>query len=177
MTDNYNIRTAVHADAEAIGIIGPAIYAESYGHMWDSVAALSAHLDTFRSSAVIKFMSRPDTSIWVLEDDRGVGGFLSLVLFSSDPLEERSDGAELPRIYLLAPFRGRGLAAELVSEAERYARASGANHLWLDAMKGAPWAWRAYRKLGFEQTGETSFTGQTKVEFKSMVVMRRPIVQ
>jgi GNAT superfamily N-acetyltransferase len=56
---------------------------------------------------------------------------------------------------MLAPSRGRGLGAKLLAEAERYAREKGADHLWLDAMKAAPWAWQTYHRWGFREIGQT----------------------
>ncbi len=173
MQQPFGIRMAGPADAEALGVIGPAIYAESYGHMWDDGAAYAAHLASFGAAAVAAFISREDTAMWLAESDGGAAGFLSLVMSSPDPVEGRPDGAEVPRIYLLASARGHALGERLLMEAERHAAANGASHLWLDAMKAAPWAWRTYRRWGFEQIGETLFPGKMKLEFLRMVVMRR----
>ena len=51
--------------------------------------------------------------------------------------------------------------------ADRYAREVGADHLWLDAMREAPWAWRTYEKWGFSEIGETTFAEGVKPEFSS----------
>lgn len=173
MRDAFTIRPAQPADAEALGVIGPAIYAESYGHMWDDARAYAAHLASFAAPAVAAFMARGDTASWLVESGETPVGFLSLVMDSPDPVEGRRDGAEVPRIYLLAPARGKGLGVRLLAEADRHAAGLGASHLWLDAMKAAPWAWRTYGGWGFQEIGETSFPGNMKPEFKPMFVMRR----
>jgi GNAT superfamily N-acetyltransferase len=175
MHSDHHIRVAQPQDAEALGIIGPAIYAESYGHMWDDAGAYADYLMTFGSSAVGDFIGRTDTRMWLVEVDRRVVGFLSLVLHSPDPVDRRTDGAEVPRIYMLAPCRGRGVGTKLVAEAERYAREEGADHLWLDAMKAAPWAWQTYHRWGFREIGQTWFPAGIPSSLNSMVVMRRRI--
>ncbi len=156
-----------------LGTIGPAIYAESYGHMWDEANEYAEHLGTFGTAAVAAFIARPDASSWIAEHGTTVVGFLSLVMGSPDPVEGRTDGAEVPRIYILAPARGTGLGAQLLAEAAGYALGQGASHLWLDVMKAAPWAWRTYRKWGFTEIGETVFPKRMKAAFRPMVVMRR----
>jgi len=173
MQQAFRVRVAERADANQLGIIGPAIYAENYGHMWGNTAAYAEQLATFGCGSVGDFITRPDTKTWLVEADHRAIGFLSLVLGSPDPVDARTDGAEVPRIYLLGPARGKGLAAKLMAEADRYARTTGANHLWLDAMREAPWAWQTYSKWGFSEIGETAFPADMKPEFKPMVVMRR----
>ena len=169
----FRFRIAEPSDAEQLGIIGPAIYAECYGHMWNNAAAYAERLQTFSTVATAEFISRSNTKTWLVEQRNRAVGFLSLVIASPDPIHARTDGAEVPRIYLLAPARGKGLAAKLMAEADRYARAMGSSHIWLDAMKQAPWAWQTYQKWGFTKIGETTFPGDMRPEFKPMIVMRR----
>lgn len=173
----YTFRLAQPSDIDQLGTVGPAIYAESYNHMWSDPEAYARHLESFGAPAVADFMERSNTETWVVECRARIVGFLSVVIGAPDPVEGRTDGAEVPRIYILAPARGRGLAAKLISQADDYVRDTGANHLWLDAMKEAPWAWRTYRKWGFLKIGETEFPEEIRPEFKPMVVMRRQCEQ
>ena len=167
------VRRATVSDDGALGIIGPAVYAESYGHMWDDAAALASHLTSFGVPAVADFLARKDTSAWVVADRDRIVGFLTVILASPDPIEGGRAGAEIQRIYLLAPARGRGLAARMLESADVYARSEGMDHLWLDVMAEAVWARRSYAKLGFEEIGAVTFPGGMMERFKPMVVMRR----
>lgn len=169
----FSFKLAEPPDVEQIGIIGPAIYAESYGHMWSDAQAYAKQLATFGPAAMGCFMSRSDTSTWVVEYKTQIVGFLTLILGSPDPVDGRTDGAEVPRIYLLAPLQGHGIAKALLSEAEKYARSKGANHIWLDAMYAAPWAWQTYQKWGFSDIGRVTFQKGINPEFEAMVVLRR----
>ena len=177
MHKDFVFRRADRSDLDQIGVVGPAVYAKSYGHMWrDSEAqAYFRQLETFGTSAMDEFMARDGTATWVLEHVGRVVGLLTLVLGSPDPVEGRTDGAEVPRIYLLSPARGNGLAKPMLERVETYAREKGANHLWLDAMLEAPWAWKTYKKLGFEEIGRSTFENGIGPGFEPMVVLRRSI--
>lgn len=175
MSGNFSLRPAEPRDLEQIGVIGPAIYAASYGSMWDDAAAYAKQLETFGSAATRQFMARTDTAVWAAVSRERVVGFLTLILNSPDPIEGRPGGAEVPRIYLVAPAQGHGLARALLAQAEAYARSKGMDHLWLDAMLEAPWAWKAYEKWGFKQIGRKAFGKGVMPAFDQMVVLRREI--
>jgi hypothetical protein len=49
------VRRATAGDAEALGIIGPAAYAEAYSYLWDRPDAYSDHLRTFGPHALNRF--------------------------------------------------------------------------------------------------------------------------
>jgi putative acetyltransferase len=86
---------------------------------------------------------------WVVERDATI-----VASIGAGPL--RDDGhVELKRLYLAAPFRGRGLASALVDVVEAYARAERARgvDLWSDTRFTA--AHHRYRALGYVDTGET----------------------
>ena len=175
MNGTFQIRAATVGDAEAIGTVGPAIYAESYGHMWDDAGSYARYLASYGVAAVTLFMARADTHVWVAECGGTVIGFLTMVVGSPGPVEGLASGAEVPRIYILRPARGRGLGKAMIDIAEGVAAREGADHLWLDAMKAAPWAWQTYRKWGFREIGSMEFPGGIGAEHREMVVMRREI--
>ena len=175
MNGAFHIRAATVEDAEAIGTVGPAIYAESYGHMWDDAGSYARYLATYGVAAVTSFMARADTHVWVAESEGEIVGFLTMVVGSPDPVEGLASGAEVPRIYILRPARGRGLGKAMIDIAEGVAAREGADHLWLDAMKAAPWAWQTYLKWGFREIGSTEFAGGIGARHRQMVVMRRVI--
>jgi diamine N-acetyltransferase len=175
MDQACSVRLAGPGDADAIGTIGPAIYAESYGHMWDDAVPYARHLASFAVDAMLTFMQRDDARVIVAEYEGHIVGFLSLISFSEDPVDRLATGAEIPRLYLLRPARGRGIGAQLVEKAERLAELEGADHLWLDVMQSAPWAWRTYLEWGFQMIGMTQFNGGIAPAYRQLIVMRRAI--
>jgi diamine N-acetyltransferase len=173
MDSDFLIRMAEVSDVGQLGIIGPAVYAEAYSQMWDDPEAYAKQLTSFGPEEMGRFMARSDTAVWVAEFKTQIVGFLTLVLGSPDPIGGRTDGVEVPRIYLLALVQGRGLAKAMLVEAEKFANSRGANHVWLYAMIAAPWAWQTYKKWGFSEIGRKAFSKGVKAEFKEMVVLRR----
>lgn len=175
MVRRFTVRQAEQSDIEQIGIIGPAIYSASYGMMWGDAEAYTRQLESFGAAAMHRFMARDDTQVWVAEYGERIVGFLTLVIGSPDPIEGRIGGAEVPRIYLLSPAQGHGLAKEMIANAEAYARIEGMKYLWLDAMLEAPWAWTVHEKLGFVQIGRKMFGKGLIPVYDQMVVLRRDI--
>jgi GNAT superfamily N-acetyltransferase len=173
MDSDFFIRMAEVSDVGQLGVIGPAIYAEAYSQMWGDPEAYAKQLTSFGHEEMWRFMTRSDTAVWVVEFKTQIVGFLTLVLGSPDPIDGRTDGVEVPRIYLLAPVQGRGFAKAMLMEAEKFAKSRGANHIWLDAMLAAPWAWQTYKKWGFSEIGRKAFSKGIKAEFEEMVVLRR----
>lgn len=169
------IRPAGPADAPLLGVIGPAAYAEAYAFLWDQPGPYAAHLATFSAEAFAAALARPGTRIWLAYADGAAVGFLLMNLETPDPLALRRGGAELARIYLLGPSRGRGLGERLLEAAIETARAEGAAYVWLDAMAAADWARGAYAKWGFRETGQIRFEKGTRPELSDMVVMARDL--
>ena len=92
------VRRATAQDAEVLGIIGPAAYAEAYGYLWDRPDAYSDQLRTFGAPAFASLLAQPDARLWIGEVEGAAVGFLSMIVGSLDPIERRSGGALIPRI-------------------------------------------------------------------------------
>jgi diamine N-acetyltransferase len=170
-----SVRLATIDDADLLGIIGPAAYAESYGYLWDRADAFAEQLRTFGPSAFKALLSQPNARVWVGEMDGTAVGFLSMITGSIDPVEHRPGGAELPRIYILGPARRAGLGRLLLDAAVRRAAFEGLSHVWLDVMASADWARRAYTKWGFREIGGQLFDGPVKVALSEMVVLTKEV--
>ena len=165
------IRPAQAADADALGIIGPAAYAEAYGSWWTSAAGLARHLDSFGAPAFAALIADPGVRLWVAEEAGAVLGFLSLHLNSADPVRGLPGGGECRRIYLLRAAMGQGLGRALCAAAAAAARAEGLTYLWLDVMAEAPWAVGAYRRWGFAEIGRKHFHNALRGDLREMIVM------
>lgn len=86
MARRFTVRQAELSDIEQIGIIGPAIYAASYGMMWGDAEAYAGQLESFGAAAMHRFMARADTQVWVADYGEQIVGFLTLVIGSPDPI-------------------------------------------------------------------------------------------
>ena len=111
------VRRATAEDAEVLGIIGPAGYAEAYGYLWDRPDAYCDQLQTFGPRAFASLLARPEARVWISEAEGTIVGFLSMIVGSVDPVERRLGGAEIPRIYIIGPAQRTGLGRLLLDAA------------------------------------------------------------
>jgi GNAT superfamily N-acetyltransferase len=136
------VRPAIAKDAEALGIIGPAAYAETYAYLWDRPDAYTDQLRTFGQAAFGALLARPEARVWISEVSGAAVGFLSMIVGSVDPIEHRSGGAELPRIYILGPAQRMGIGRLLLDAAITQAGIECLSHVWLDVMAYPNPFWR-----------------------------------
>jgi diamine N-acetyltransferase len=170
-----NVRRATAEDADLLGVIGPAAYAEAYSYLWDRPDAYAEQLQTFGSDAFKRLLSQPDARVWVSETGGTVVGFLSMIIGSIDPVERRPGGAEIPRIYIIGPAQRMGLGRLLLDAAIRHAGVEGLSHVWLDVMASADSARRAYLKWGFREVGCWVFGKPVRPGLSDMVVMIKEV--
>lgn len=170
------VTRATEADVPDLGIIGPAAYAAAYHDDWDDAVGFFHHLQTFSEDAFIATLARPDARVWIARQD-GVGvGFLTMIVGSSEPINNREGGAEIPRVYLLPGARRGGIGKKLFEAAEEEARAEGCSYLWLDVMEHAEWAKAAYERWGFVDIGGKTFSGGLRPgRSRAMRVMTREL--
>jgi len=62
-------------------------------------------------------------------------------------------GDELYQLYVSSQFRGSGVAAALIADAEERLAESGVTTAWLDCAIGNERAARFYEKCGWQRTG------------------------
>ena len=171
------VRRATAEDAEVLGIIGPAAYAEAYGYLWDRADAYSDQLRTFGVRAFEALLARPEARLWIGEVQGTVVGFLSMIVGSMDPVERRLGGAEIPRIYVIEPAQRAGLGRLLLDAAIEQATTEGVSHVWLDVMASATAARRAYAKWGFREIGTRQFEKPVKSGLSDMIVLMKEVKQ
>jgi GNAT superfamily N-acetyltransferase len=169
------VRRATAEDADVLGIIGPAAYAEAYGYLWDRPDAYSDQLRTFGPRAFESLLARPEAGVWIGEAGGTIVGFLSMIVGSVDPIERRPGGAEIPRIYIIGPAQRTGLGRLLLDAAIKQATTEGLSHVWLDVMASATAARRAYAKWGLREIGGRRFEKPIKAVLSDMVVLMKVV--
>ena len=153
------ISRATAEDARDLGIIGPAAYAAAYHDDWDDPVAFFWQVQTFGPEAMAATLAREDARVWIARQD-GVGvGFLIMHVGSLESINQRPNGAEIPRIYLLPGARRGGIGKKLLEAAEAQARSEGCTYVWLDVMEHAEWARAAYERWGFGDIGAKTCAG------------------
>jgi putative acetyltransferase len=127
-----------------IALIGD-VFAE-YGFVFDPTTEVPDLLDFARH------YEPPHGAFFVVRDEGLVIGSVGV---------ERLDGptAELHRLYLAAPFRGRGTGRALVEAVLTWCRRQEITRLVLWSDTRFENSHRLYRRLGFEQLGERAIEG------------------
>ena len=64
---------------------------------------------------------------------------------------------EVVRFYVEAAAQGRGIGAALMEKCFAESRERGADTIWLQVWKEAPWAIRFYTRMGFTPVGSAAF--------------------
>ena len=169
------IRRAAPSDIPALGLIGPAAYAEAYGDWWETPAAYYTYLQGFGAAAFEALFALPEAQVWLAEIDGAPVGFLTMRLDTPDPISGEAGGAEVGKIYMLGSVRGAGVGRALLDVAEAEARAADAAYLWLDSMERAEWAWRAYERWGFVRIGDITLDNGLKPDRTTLLVMKRAL--
>ena len=156
---DFVISRATAADAADLGIIGPAAYAAAYHDDWDDAVGFFHQVQSFGPEAMTVTLARADARVWIARQDSAGVGFLTMFVGSLEPINQRPNGAEIPRIYLLPGARRGGIGKKLREVAETQARSEGCDYVWLDVMEHAEWARAAYERWGFADIGGKTFSG------------------
>lgn len=155
----FAIVRATAADAADLGIIGPAAYAAAYHDDWDDAVGFFHQVQSFGPEAMAATLARADARVWIARQDSAGVGFLTMFVGSLESINQRADGAEIPRVYLLPGARRGGIGKKLLEAAEAQARSEGCSYVWLDVMEHAEWARAAYERWGFADIGGKTFSG------------------
>jgi N-acetylglutamate synthase-like GNAT family acetyltransferase len=98
----------------------------AFGIVQDYYAAASVVAREDREEFAQQYFT-DDAGIWLALADGAVVGCVAL-----RRLPDRQDSGEVKRMYVKAPYRGRGVADSLLDALEQYAREAGYRWLYLD---------------------------------------------
>lgn len=129
----------MRADAPGVIELIGRVFVE-YGWIWDPAAEVP---DLLRWTPY----EPPDGAFFVVREEGRVVGSVGVHRFEDDV-------AELHRLYLDAPVRGRGLGDALVQTVLAWCRDNGVSRLLLWSDTRFVHAHRLYLRHGFRQTGE-----------------------
>jgi ribosomal protein S18 acetylase RimI-like enzyme len=129
-------------DADAAGFI--ALIGACWGEYPSIVFDVDAEVPELRALAA--YYAAKGAMLWAAEADGRVIGMIAVA-------PHGDDAWEICRLYVLAPWRGAGLAHRLLDQAEAHARASSATRLLLWSDTRFERAHRFYEKRGYVRTG------------------------
>lgn len=110
--------------------------------------------DYFDIETVKKELSDKNDLYFFIEAKGEAAGYLRLMEdYSNFPLMKQWKALELKRIYVDKAFHGKGLAQELMTFAESFAKENNYEVLWLGVWEHNNRAKRFYEKMGFTDSG------------------------
>ena len=158
-TSAFSIRRCTVDDAAATASLGARLFTETYGPTHPE-PELSRYLArSFSVEAVRGAISDPDVSMLLVEDSLGNPVAYAYMRASPDP-PVGADGKrpfEIVRFYVDGTCQGRGVGAALMDACFADARERGADGVWLQVWKEAPWAVGFYHRMGFSVVGSAPF--------------------
>src|SRR5947207_2326613 len=155
----FSIRRCTTADAETMASLGARLFAEAYGPTHPE-PELSRYLArAFSVDGVRDAIIDSGVTMLVAEDfsARPIGyAFLRKTTVLPEGVVS-SNSFEVVRFYVEAAARGRGVGAALMDECLEESRRAGADTIWLQVWKQAPWAVAFYMRMGFIAVGSALF--------------------
>lgn len=139
--------------------LGARLFAESYGPTHPE-PELSRYLArSFPVAAVRDAVEHTDVTMLVAEDSEQRPVAYAYMRSSPDlPAGVEGDRAiEIVRFYVDATCQGQGVGAALMRACFDDADGRGADVIWLQVWKEAPWAIRFYARMGFVVVGSALF--------------------
>ncbi|HEX9129837.1 MAG TPA: N-acetyltransferase [Gemmatimonadaceae bacterium] len=155
----FTIRRCTINDAERIASLGARLFAQAYGETHPE-PELSRYLARFFSVEGIREAIADDgVTMLMVEDSEGAAIAYAYMRESPDPpLGVHGNRArEIVRFYVDADCQGRGVGAALMQECFKDARNRGADVVWLQVWKEAPWAVGFYARMEFSVVGSAPF--------------------
>lgn len=150
-------RNAATADAVALAAFAGDTFCETFAHLYpleDLAAFLSAKYtpEVFRAE-----LADPRTHYRLAIEGDEIIGYCKTGGAFDLPVEREARSVELHRLYVQTRVKGAGVAKALMDEALDWARAQGAQAMYLSVWENNHRAQAFYRRYGFEHVGEHGF--------------------
>jgi len=159
MMPPYSIRRCTVDDAATMASLAARLFTETYGPTHPE-PELSRYLArSFSVGGISEEIATTGVTMFVAEDSDGRAIAYAYMRSSAEP-PTGVDGAhavEIARFYVDGVVQGRGLGAALMEECFKDAQTRGADVIWLQVWKEAPWAVGFYARMGFSIVGSAPF--------------------
>lgn len=157
--NSFSIRRCTVDDADTMAALGARLFTETYGPTHPE-PELSRYLArSFPIDGVRETIADADVAMFLAEDPEGSAIGYAYVRSSPEPpagvLGNRV--FEIVRFYVDGVAQGRGVGAALMEKCFDDARQRGADAVWLQVWKEAPWAVGFYARMGFTIVGSAPF--------------------
>ena len=155
----YSIRRCTVDDAATMASLAARLFMETYGPTHPE-PELSRYLArSFSLEGIREEIAASGVTMFLAEDSEGRAIAYAYIKSSADPPPgvEGDSAREIARFYVDGTVQGRGLGAALMDECFKDALTRGADVIWLQVWKEAPWAVGFYARMGFSIVGSAPF--------------------
>jgi diamine N-acetyltransferase len=156
---SFTIRRCTLDDAEKMASLGARLFAQAYGETHPE-PELSRYLArSFSIEGIREAIADDGVTMLMVEDTGGNAIAYAYVRGSPDPPPgvHGNRVREIVRFYVDAVCQGRGVGAALMNECFKDATNRGADVVWLQVWKEAPWAVGFYARMEFSVVGSAPF--------------------
>jgi GNAT superfamily N-acetyltransferase len=156
---DFVVRRAAREDAQLLAELGARLFVEAYGPTHPE-PELSRYLArAFAVDDVRDAITDPGVTMFVAQDDAERPMGYAFLRKTSEPPDGVTtyNSYEIVRFYVEAAAQGRGVGRALMENCFQEARCRGADTIWLQVWKEAPWAVRFYDRMGFVAVGSALF--------------------
>ena len=146
-------------DAPALAALGARLFTETYGPTHPE-PELSRYLArSFSVDGVREAIADTGVSMFIVEDSAEIPvGYAYLKASPEPPAGVLGRCAvEIVRFYIDGAAQGRGVGSALMGSCLDDAKERGADVVWLQVWKEAPWAVGFYHRMGFSVVGSAPF--------------------
>ena len=151
-------RLATPADGPALNAMARQSWVETFGAQYTAEDLAAFMADAYGpEGALIRSLSDPQVAIRLAEGDNGIAGYATIAP-NRLPAPDAEPGAQdVRQLYVLRPWQGSGVAAQLMAWAIGTARERGAPALYLSVWEENGRARRFYQRHGFVHVGDYDF--------------------
>jgi ribosomal protein S18 acetylase RimI-like enzyme len=157
--ETFAIRRCTVDDAATVASLGARLFTEAYGPTHPE-PELSRYLArSFPVEGVREAIADQSVTMFVVEDSAAHAIAYAYLRASPDPPAgvKGERAFEIVRFYVDGKCQGRGVGAALMEECFEDARKRGAEVIWLQVWKEAPWAVGFYKRMGLAVVGSAPF--------------------
>jgi GNAT superfamily N-acetyltransferase len=173
MTYPFTVRAASIQDASALAVLAERTFRATFAPD-NSDANMELHCSrTYGVAIQAAEIADPDRTTLVADDGGALVGYAQLRFGRAPACVIAARPAEIQRLYVDAPWHGRGVAQQLMGAMLARAREAGADRVWLGVWEHNPRARRFYAKAGFVDAGDHAFVLGDEVQ-RDLVMVRAP---
>jgi ribosomal protein S18 acetylase RimI-like enzyme len=156
VTETVTYRVADAADAKLIASFAARTFVDTFGHLYPPEDLQAYLAKSYGADIQHDEIADPAVRYWLAMRGESIVGYAMAGPCELQIAHAAAD-RELYRLYVDRSVQGRGVADALMEQVLTWARAQGAQALWLSVWENNERAQRFYRGYGFTHMGEHAF--------------------